>query len=129
MIKVIVGESVAVHSAMFGSRQFGSDVIIVENYGIVTRRSFFVYVAIGGSESLGLAVIAAGIPLHLSAEGHKEKVIQVGAAGAAEVGMAESEDSFIVIVIAAAWIVGIFTGVGTQLHQSERETCAGKIAA
>ena len=87
--------------------------------------------AVAGAEALFGLVGGAGVELERAGGGHDEEVAQIGVAGAAEVGVREADDGFILVLVAGAVLVHLGVvlavllvadgiGIGGELHHTKR---------
>ena len=107
----LLGEGIAVHAHALAGGELGENAI-VKLYSIVTGRGLLVVVGEG-------ARILAVADRRGAREGHHEDVTVVAAARAAEVGVRETVDAVVAVMVAGAAVPALQTGVGTDLHSTE----------
>jgi hypothetical protein len=95
-IRLVAGrEGVAMNAGAFGGRQFGADVVVLEQDGVVAG----LHALIGMIEARTIALLRrsaiARDEFCVSCTGHYKKVEEIAAACTAEVGMAEAHDRVI----------------------------------
>ncbi len=132
-----LGEGVAMHAAVGRGGELAADVVVVEGHGIVARACHLGLVA----ETLAVAAVGvllgAGVELCLARVGHDEDVAEVAVACAGEVGVAETHDGVVAVLITSAIVidprlihavdvVGYRVRVGAQLHGAVGVAGAGK---
>ena len=81
------------------------------------------------TESFLFTIVASCFPFPPSSGRHKKEIVNVRAARAIQVGVAEAYNGFILVLVAAAGVIGVLACIRTQLNKSERQTSSGKITS
>ena len=121
---------VFVDAAVRGGGELHEDVVVAEAHLVVARRGLLGLVAEARAVAAVGVVGGAGVELHLAGEGHQQDVAHIGVAGAAEVGVTETHDGLVAVLVAGAVVidtrlvaavdvVGDGVRVGTHLHAPE----------
>ena len=122
-------EGIAVHSGSGAGSQFRQDVPAVQQHRVIPSRSFLPLM--GESGLIPLPVQRIRLVSH---DGHQQHIPVVEDTRTAQMGMTETYNGVIRIMVAGAALPGINPGVGTQLHHPERsrrsrESMAGEVRA
>ncbi len=118
-------KGVAVHADALGGRELGQDAA-AEFDGVVAGLGLLVGVierrAIAG---FGLALVA-GHQLHFAHARNQQDIHHVGAAGAAQVGVAKTHDGRVGVVVTGAPVPALVVGVRAELDGTEGHSRSGK---
>ena len=113
----VLGEGVAVHAHIVGGGHFGEKTV-VEGHRIVAGSSLLIVV---GEREGVLLVDDGGFP----DERGDEDVAVVLAAGAAQVGVRETVDAVVAVMVGGTAVPALQTGIGAELDGAERKDGAG----
>ena len=122
-------EGIAVGRNALAGSELDHYAVAVQHHAVVAGLGFLAPVLEGGEVALAghvVGVLPLWVFLH---HGHKQDVAVVLAAGAAEVGVAETVDGVVAIVVGAAAVPPLKTGVGTGLDLAERRDGPGESVA
>ncbi len=116
-----IGVAVVSHAAVGG--EFDGSVCLVEQHLVIARLRHLVLV-----REMRLIPIFPLSTFHfpLPTDGHQQHIAVVGAAGAAEVGVAEAVDGVVRIVVATASVPAVETSIWRRLNHAKRHNGTGK---
>ena len=104
-----------------GRRQLGVDTVAQQARAVVARAGHLVGMAEVGPEArLRLILRSAGVG-HLADDGHHRHVEQVADAGTRKVGVRESDDRRVGLMVSRAPVPILRDARGSDLHQAERD--------
>ena len=109
-------ELVAVHTDARRNGEFHIDVVVGEFHGVVARFGDF-----GIVREMRRILLVVG--RELSAHRHKQHIAVVGTASSAEVGMRETVNFGIGVMVSTATVPAVETGIGAKLNHTERHNC------
>ena len=112
----LILEAVAMVGYTLDGGKFGLDIVFVEGYAIVSGLSLLLFV---GEMRTVVLLMQVGLG-HIAYEGHNENITKVLAAGTAQMGVRESIEGVVAIVVGASAVPPFETGVRTGLYHSER---------
>ena len=107
----ILGEGVAVYAGVGGGSQFGLDVFVRERHAVIARFCVFVLVGEGGCPIDGVS-----LQVDFLGSGAEQQVAQVDAPRTAEVGMRETFQRLVAVVVTGAGVPVAGAGVRAELY-------------
>jgi hypothetical protein len=120
------GKSIAMESGAVGRGQFGVDLVVLEEYGIVARLHVLVGVVEARAvSSVGIFAISRD-EVRRTGPGHDEEVKQVAAAGSTEMRVAEAHDGVVRDVVTGTPVPAVIEGVWAELDCPEGHSRAGE---
>ena len=130
-------ESVFMYTRPLCRRQLGFNAIIVQHHFIISGNSLFCGMVETRTVSFFRMIRPSGIQLHIANSGHQQDVSQIGMSRAAKMGVTETDNGLVPILVTGTIFISIFLispihimrnciCVRTQLHPSERSTSTGK---
>lgn len=130
-------EGVAVYTHSLCSRELSTHVVVAERHFVIARTCHFGVVAEAGAIAAVRMGSSAGVQQERTGGGHDEQVSQVGMSCSAEVGVAESHNGSVAVLVPCAvlvhvglidaiHVVGNGVGVGAEPDDAEGYTCSGE---
>ena len=127
-------ESVFVNTYTLGSSKLRADTVVGKSDLVVTRGSLFGAVRVTRTVAGIRIVFCTGVQAQFAGLGHDKNVTQVAVSGTAQVGMAETNDGGIVILVSGTIRINfglvltidiLRNGVGFRAELDYTERCAG----
>ena len=110
-------EAITVHRGTRTSRHLSPDAVIVQHYAVVARGGLLRLSPEMGR--IALACFLQGIERHLAHNGHQHDIAHVRAARAAQMGVAESPDDVVVLVVARTMLPSVNARIRADLNHTE----------
>src|SRR5690606_33048281 len=105
---------------------FGPDLIIFQQYAVVTGRGLFGFMPEPGPVSCIRILLGARFGLPFPDRGHYQDITQVRPARTAQVQVRKAHDGTVRTVVARAPVPAFNARIGTQLYHSKRQGGSGK---